>query len=87
MTATCSSVAIVKHDFFFFMSETSMKDAVYTSTIQCVLEYEIVLSPMAYTTMLITRSRGGTLQSLEIDKHISIPWVRIHDKKQVSFDR
>jgi hypothetical protein len=87
MTATCSSVAIVKHDFCFFMSETSTKDAFYTLTIQSVLEYEIVLSLMAYTTMLITRSRGGTLQSLEIDKHISIPRVRRHDKKHVSFDR
>jgi hypothetical protein len=69
------------------MSETSAKDAVYTSTIQSVLEYEIVLGLMEYMVMLITRSRGGTLQSLEIDKHISIPRVRICDQKHVSFDR
>jgi hypothetical protein len=87
MTTTCSSLAIVKHDFHFFMSETSAKDAVYTSTIQCVLEYEIFLSLMAYTTTLIMRNRGGTLQSLEIDKHISIPEVRRRDQKNVSFDR
>lgn len=67
MTVTCSNVAIVKRDFHFFMSETPAKDAIYTSTIQSALEYEIVLGLMAYTTTLITRSRGGALQSLEID--------------------
>jgi hypothetical protein len=87
MVATCSSVAIVKNDFHFFMSEASVKDAVYTSTIQSVLEYEIVLGLMAYTAMLITRSRGRALQSLEIDKHISIPGVRRRDQKNFSFDR
>jgi hypothetical protein len=87
MTATCSSVAIIKHDFHFFMSETSMKDSIYTSTIQSVVEYEIVPSPMTYTMMLITRSKCGTLQSMEIDKHISIPRVKIHDQNHVSFDR
>jgi hypothetical protein len=49
------------------MSETPVKDAIYTSTIQSVLEYEIVLGLMAYMVMLITRSRGGTLQSMDID--------------------
>ena len=75
MTTTFSSVAIVKHDFRFFMSETQVKDAIYTSTIQSVLEYEIVLGLMAYTMMLIRRSRGGALQILEIDKYISVPRV------------
>jgi hypothetical protein len=71
MTTTCSSVAIVKHDFFFFMSETSTKDAIYTSTIQSVLEYEIVLGLMAYTTTLITRSRGrGTSKSGDRQVHL-----------------
>ena len=60
-------MAIVKHDFSFFMSEALMKDAIYTSTIKSIFEYEIVLGLMAYTTTLITRSRGGALQSLEID--------------------
>jgi hypothetical protein len=69
------SVAIVKYDFRFFMSETPTKDAIYTSTIQSVLEYEIVLGLMAYTSTLIMRRRGGALQSLEIDKYISIPGV------------
>jgi hypothetical protein len=87
MTATCSSVEIVKHDFYFFMSETSVKDAVYTSMIQSVFEYEIVLILIAYMAMLIMRRRGLTLQSLDIDKHISIPRVRRHDQKHVSFDR
>jgi hypothetical protein len=87
MTTTCSSVAIVKHDFHFFMSETSAKDAVYTLTIQSVLEYEIVLSLIAYTVRLITRSKGGALQILEIDKHISIPGVGKCDQEHVSIDR
>jgi hypothetical protein len=67
MTSTCSCVEIVKHDFLFFMSETPTKDAIYTSMIQSVLEYEIVLSLMVYTTMLIARRKGSALQSLEID--------------------
>jgi hypothetical protein len=67
MTATCSSVEIVKYDLCFFMGETPVKDAIYTSTIQSVLEYEIVFDMMAYTEMLITRSRGRALQSLDID--------------------
>ena len=67
MTATCSSVAIVKYNFRFFMSEASMKDEVYTSTIQSVLKYEIVLGLVVYMMMVITRSRGGALQILEID--------------------
>ena len=66
MTATYSGVAITKHDFHFFMSETPVKDAIYTSTIQSVLEYEIVLGLMAYTMTLITRRRSGALQILEI---------------------
>jgi hypothetical protein len=49
------------------MSETPTKDAVYTSTIQSVLKYEIVLGLMAYTTTLIMRSRGRALQSLEVE--------------------
>jgi hypothetical protein len=67
MTATFSSVAIIKHDFHFFMSETPTKDALYTSTIPSVLKYDIVLGLMEYTVTLITRSRGGELQSLDID--------------------
>ena len=72
MTATCSSVAIIKHDFLFFMSEASVKNAIYTLTIESVLEDEIILGLMTYTVTFITRSRGGALQSLEIDKNISI---------------
>ena len=87
MTATCSSMAFVKHDNYFFMSETSAKDAIYTSAIQIVVEYEIVLSLMAYTVTVITRSKGGALQSLEIDKYISISGIRRCDKKYVSSNR
>jgi hypothetical protein len=60
-------VAIVKHDFFFFMGETLAKDAIYTSTIQSVLEYEIAFGLMAYMVTLITRSRVRELQILEIE--------------------
>jgi hypothetical protein len=49
------------------MGETPMKDAIYTLTIQSVLEYEIFFGLMAYTMMLIMRSRGRALQSLEIE--------------------
>jgi hypothetical protein len=80
-------MVIIKYDFYFFMGETSSKNAVYTSTIQSVLENDIVLSLMAYTVMLIMRRRGGALQILEINKYISIPRVRRHDQKHVSFDR
>ena len=58
---------IVKHDFCFFMSEALVKDAIYTSMIESVLKDEIVLGLITYTTTLITRSRGGALQILEID--------------------
>jgi hypothetical protein len=67
MTATCSGLEIVKHNFHFYMSETPMKDAICTSMMQSVLEYEIVLGLMAYMMTLIMRIRGGALQSLEID--------------------
>jgi hypothetical protein len=75
MTTTCSSMEIVKHNFFFFMSEASTKNAIYTSTIDSVLEDEIVLGLMTYTTTFIMRRRGRALQILEIDKNISIPGV------------
>ena len=75
MTTTCSSVAFIKHEFHFFMSKALVKDAIYTSTIQSIFEYEIVLGLMAYVAMLITRSRSGELQILDIDKYISIPGI------------
>jgi hypothetical protein len=83
MTVTSSSMEILKHDNFFLVSETSEQDAVYTSLIQCIIEYEIILSLMAYASMLIMRRRGGALQSLEIDKYISVPG----DQKHISSDR
>jgi hypothetical protein len=55
------------NEFHFFMSEVSTKDAIHTWTIKGVIEYEIVFFLMAYTSMLIMRSRGGALQCLEID--------------------
>jgi hypothetical protein len=68
-------MTIVEHYEDLLMSETLAQDAVYTSLIQCIIEYEIVLILMAYPLTLVTRSRGGALQSLEIDQYISIPGV------------
>jgi hypothetical protein len=57
MTVACSSVENVKYDLRFFMGETPTKDAIYTSTIQSVLEYEIFFGLMEYMVMLIIRSK------------------------------
>jgi hypothetical protein len=78
---------IFKHDKCFFVSEMLAQDAVYTSSIQRIIEYEIILGLMAYMVTLIMRSRGGALQSLEIDKYISIPGIRRCNKKHISYDR
>jgi hypothetical protein len=58
---------IVKHELCFFMSEASVKNTIYPSTIESILKDEIILGLMTYTVTLITRSRGEALQSLEID--------------------
>jgi hypothetical protein len=76
MTTTFSSVAVVKKEFRFFMGETLMEDAIYTSMIQSVIENEIFFFLMVYTSMLIVRRKGRELQILEIDWYISIPGVR-----------
>jgi hypothetical protein len=60
-------MAIIKHEFIFFMREASVKNVIYTSMIESVLKDEIILDLMMYMTTFITRSRGGALQSLEID--------------------
>jgi hypothetical protein len=78
---------IIKHDNNFLVSETSMQDVVYSSPIQCIIEYEIILSLMAYASMLIPRSRGGALQILEIYKYISIPRIHRGDQEHISSDR
>jgi hypothetical protein len=87
MTATCSGMAIVKKNNCFLVSETSTQDVVYTSPIQCIIKYEIIFGLMAYASMFIMRSRGGALQSLEIDKYISVLGIRRGDKKHISSDR
>jgi hypothetical protein len=68
-------MTIVEHYDSLLMSETSAQYAVDTSPIQSIIEYEIVLVLMAYPPTLITRSRGGALQSLEIDQYIYVPGV------------
>jgi hypothetical protein len=75
MTATSSGMAIIEHYDGLLMSETSTQDAIYTSLIQRIIENEIILSLMTYPPTLVMRSRGGALESLEIDKYISIPGV------------
>jgi hypothetical protein len=65
-------MAIVKNNLCFFMSEASVKNAIYTSTIESVLKDEIILGLMMYMETFIVRSRSGALQILEIDKNISI---------------
>jgi hypothetical protein len=64
-----------------------MQDAVYTSSMQRIIEYEIILILMVYTSMLVMRRRGGALQILEIDKYISVLGIRRCDKKHISSDR
>jgi hypothetical protein len=76
MTTKCSGVAIIKNDNCFLVSETSMQDTVYTSPIQHIIEYEIIFSLMAYASMLVTRGKGVALQSLDINKYISIPGIQ-----------
>jgi hypothetical protein len=66
MATTCSNVAIINNELRLFMSDAPMKDAIYTSTIQSVIEYGIVFFLMAYTSMLIKRGRGKALQILDI---------------------
>jgi hypothetical protein len=68
-------MTIVEHYDGLLMSETSTQYAVYTSPIQRIIKYEIILSLMAYPSMLFMRSKGGALQILEIDQYISIPGV------------
>ena len=60
-------MTIVEHYDGLLMSETSTQDAVYASLIQRIIEYKIILGLMAYLPTLVTRSRGGALQILEID--------------------
>jgi hypothetical protein len=67
MITTCSSVAVVKNKFHFFVNKAPMKNAIYMSTIESVIKDDIISSPMAYSLMLIARSRGRALQSMEID--------------------
>jgi hypothetical protein len=80
-------MTIIEHYDSLLMSETSMQDTIYTSPIQRIIEYKIVLGLMEYPPMLITRSRGGALQILEIDQYISIPGVRRFNQKHITPDR
>jgi hypothetical protein len=50
-----------------------VKNAIHTSTIQSVIEYKIVSCLKSNSSTLITGSRRGALQRLDIHKYISIP--------------
>jgi hypothetical protein len=78
---------IIEHYDGLLMSETSMQDAVYTSTVQSIIEYEIIHSLMGYQPTLVTRSRGGELQIFEIDKYIIVLGVRRWNQKHIPPDR
>jgi hypothetical protein len=67
MTTTCSSVEVVQNEPWFFVDKAPMKNAIYTTTIQSVIEYEIVSCLMENSSMLIAGRRSEELQSLEID--------------------
>jgi hypothetical protein len=67
MTTTCSSVAVIQNELFFLVYKAPMKNAIYTSTIQSVIEYEIVSCLMVNSSTLVAGSRSRALQSLEID--------------------
>jgi hypothetical protein len=67
MTATCSSVIVVQNELFFFMDKALAKNEIYTSMIQSVIEYEIILFLMVNLSTLIAGRRSRALESLEID--------------------
>jgi hypothetical protein len=83
MTATCSSVIVIQDNLCFFLSKTSSKNAIYTSTIQSVIKDEIVSRLVSYSLTLIMRRRSGVLQSLKIHKYISILWVQRCNQKNI----
>jgi hypothetical protein len=67
MTTTCSSVEVVQNELRFLMYKELTKNAIHASTIQSVIEYEIVLCLMVNSLTLVAGSRSRALQSLEID--------------------
>ena len=67
MTTTCSNVAVVKNEFRFFMDKAPANNTIYTSMIQSVIEYEIVLCLMENLLKPFTGSIRRAIQSLEID--------------------
>jgi hypothetical protein len=59
MTTTCSSVTVIQNKLCFFMGKTSPKNAIYTSTIQSVIEYKIVSRLMSNSSTLIMEAEVG----------------------------
>ena len=75
MTATCSRVAIIQNSFSLFMRKALSKNGIYTTTIQCINQNEIVLCVvMDWMTIVMGYVRLKYL-GLEIDDQIFIPWV------------
>jgi hypothetical protein len=68
MTTTCSNVVVVQNELYFLLYKAPMKNAIYTSMIQSVIEYEIVSCLMVNSSMLIAGSRSKELQSMELEK-------------------
>jgi hypothetical protein len=65
------------------MGKTMMENKINSSMIQSVIDNKVMVGLMAYPSMLIARSRGGALQSLEIHKYIPIPRVGRCNEEEV----
>jgi hypothetical protein len=59
-------VEVIQNELCSLVYKALMKNAIYTSTIQSVIEYEIVSFLMENSSTLITGRRSRELQSIEI---------------------
>ena len=60
-----------------------MQDIVYSSTIQSVSDNNVILVLVLYTPSIISQEMLRELQSLKIEKNVSIPGVKWRDKENV----
>jgi hypothetical protein len=82
MTATCSSVTVIQNKLCFFMSKTSSKNAIHPSTIQSVIEDEIVSRLVSYSSTLIMRSRSrGTSKSEDTQVYLHTRGLKMQSEK------
>ena len=75
MTATCSRVAIIQNMFNFFMCKASSKDGIDTTSVQCIIQNEIVLCMVTDTMKIVMTYVRLKYLSLEINNQISIPCI------------